>query len=160
MQSRLDVQKVAPAAYPAMSALETYVRKSSRLEASLLELVRLRASQINGCAFCIDMHTKDARANGESEQRLYALTAWRETPFFTDRERAALEWTEAITLISQEHAPDSIYEKVRQLFTEEELVHLTLAINAINGWNRLAIGFRAVPGEYQPARRGAEGGKQ
>lgn len=160
MQSRLDVQKVAPAAYPAMSALETYVRKSSSLEASLLELVRLRASQINGCAFCIDMHTKDARANGEAEQRLYALIAWRETPFFTDRERAALEWTEAITLISQEHAPDSIYEKVRQRFTEEELVHLTLAIIAINGWNRLAIGFRAVPGEYQPARRGAKGGKQ
>jgi AhpD family alkylhydroperoxidase len=161
MQTRLDVEKVAPAAYPAMSALETYVRKSSRLESSLLELVRLRASQINGCAFCIDMHTKDARANGESEQRLYALTAWPETPFFTDRERAALAWTEAMTLISQGRAPDPIYEEVRRRFTEEELVHLTLAIVAINGWNRLAIGFRAVPGEYQPTpRRGAEGGKQ
>src|SRR5436189_4324791 len=113
MQSRLDAQKVAPAAYHAMLALETSVRRSSRLEPSLLELVRLRASQINGCAFCIDMHTKDARANGETEQRLYTLSVWRETPFFTDRERAALEWTEALTLIHQDQAPDEIYQSAR-----------------------------------------------
>ena len=156
MQSRLDAQKAAPAAYHAMLALETSVRRSSHLEPSLVELVRLRASQINGCAFCIDMHTKDARANGETEQRLYTLSAWRETPFYTDRERAALEWTEAVTLIHQDHAPDEIYESVREHFSEEELVNLTMAIVAINGWNRLAIGFRAVPGEYQPAvRKGA-----
>jgi len=135
----------------AMSALETYVAKSSSLEPSLLELVRFRASQINGCAYCLDMHSKDARAHGESEQRLYALSAWRETPFFSDRERAALEWTEAITLISEGHAPDHIYAEVRQHFTEEELVNLTLAIVAINGWNRLAIAFRSVPGAYQPS---------
>jgi AhpD family alkylhydroperoxidase len=150
MKARLDAQKAAPAAVQAMLALEASVRKS-RLEPALLELVKMRASQINGCAYCIDMHSKDARAAGESEQRLYALNAWKETPFFTDRERAALLWTEAITLISQGHAPDEIYEEVRQRFTEEELVNLTLAIVAINGWNRLAIGFRAVPGEYQPA---------
>src|SRR5262249_9166403 len=117
---------------------------------SLLELVKVRASQINGCAYCIDMHTKDARANGESEQRLYALSAWRETPFFTDRERAALAWTESVTLIGDGHAPDEGYEEVRGHFTEKELVPLTMAIVTINGWNRLAIGFRAVPGSYQP----------
>jgi AhpD family alkylhydroperoxidase len=133
-----------------MSALEGYVRKSSRLEPSLLELVRMRASQINGCAFCLDMHSKDARAEGETEQRLHCLSAWRETPFYSDRERAALAWTEAITLISKDQAPDEVYNEVSQRFSEEELVNLTLAIVAINGWNRLAIGFRAVPGEYQP----------
>jgi AhpD family alkylhydroperoxidase len=115
----------------------------------LLGLVKTRASQINGCAFCIDMHTKDARAAGETEQRLYALNAWRETPFYTDRERAALAWTEAVTLINEGHAPDDVYEEVRQRFTEEELVNLTLAIVSINGWNRLAIAFRALPGSYQ-----------
>src|SRR5258708_9085463 len=123
MQPRLDAQKAAPAAYQAMLALETYVRKTSRLEPSLLELVKVRASQINGCAFCIDMHTKDARAAGETEQRLYALTAWRETPFYTDRERAALAWTEAVTLIGETHVPDEIYEHAKQRFTEEELVN-------------------------------------
>jgi len=107
-------------------------------------------SQINGCAYCIDMHSKDARAEGESEQRLYALSAWRETPFFTDRERAALAWTEAVTLISDGHVPDAVYEEVRQRFSDEELVNLTLTVIRINGWNRLAIAFRAVPGEYQP----------
>jgi AhpD family alkylhydroperoxidase len=158
MQPRIDVKKVAPAAYHAMAALEGYVRRASGLEPSLLELVRTRASQINGCAFCIDMHTKDARVAGETEQRLYALDAWRETPFFTDRERAALAWTEAVTRIADSHAPDSVYEEVRQRFTEEELVNLTMAIVAINGWNRLAISFRAVPGEYQPpVRHHAEG---
>ena len=150
MQPRLDGQKVAPGAFHAMLALEEYVRKSSRLEPSLLELVRMRASQINGCAYCLDMHSKDARANGETEQRLYALNAWRETPFFTDRERAALAWTEAVTLVSQDHVPDSVYEEVRQRFSEEELVNLTLAISTINSWNRLSISFRVVPGTYQP----------
>lgn len=150
MEPRLNIQKIEPAAYRAMSALEMYVRKSPRLEPALLELVRLRASQINGCAYCIDMHSKDARAHGENEQRLYALNAWRETPFYTDRERAALAWTEALTLISEDHAPDPVYAEVREHFNEEELVDLSLAIVAINGWNRLAIGFRSVAGEYQP----------
>ena len=149
MEARLQIQKVAPQAYRAMLGLESYV-KSTRLEPTLIELVKVRASQINGCAFCLDMHTKDARANGESEQRLYALNAWRETPFFTDRERAALAWTEALTLISENHAPDEVYEQARERFTEEELVNLTMAIVAINGWNRILIGFRAVPGTYQP----------
>jgi AhpD family alkylhydroperoxidase len=150
MQPRLDGQKVAPGAYHAMLALEEYVKKSSRLEQSLLELVRMRASQINGCAYCLDMHSKDARANGETEQRLYALNAWRETPFFTDRERAALAWAEAVTLVSHDHVPDSVYEEVRQRFSEAELVNLTLAIATINAWNRLCISFRVVPGTYQP----------
>jgi AhpD family alkylhydroperoxidase len=151
MESRVNLTKVAPAAYKAMAALEVYVKHSSNLETPLLELVRMRASQINGCAYCLDMHSKDARAAGETEQRLYALNAWRETPFFTDRERAALAWTEAITLISSGHAPDEVYEEARKQFTGEELVNLTVAIVAINGWNRLSIGFRAVPGTYQPA---------
>jgi AhpD family alkylhydroperoxidase len=150
MQPRLEGQKVAPGAFHAMLALEEYVKKSSRLEPSLLELVRMRASQINGCAYCLDMHSKDARADGETEQRLYALNAWRETPFFTDRERAALAWTEALTLVSQDHVPDSVYEEVRQRFSEEELVNLTLAVATINSWNRLCISFRVVPGTYQP----------
>jgi AhpD family alkylhydroperoxidase len=153
MQPRIDSQKFAPQALQAMLAMENYVSKSSRLEPSLVELVRMRASQINGCAYCLDMHSKDARAAGETEQRLYALNAWRETPFFTDRERAALAWTESVTLISHDHVPDSVYEEARQRFTEEELVSLTLAVITINAWNRLAISFRAVPGEYQPARR-------
>jgi AhpD family alkylhydroperoxidase len=157
MQPRLDAHKAAPAAYQAMLGLERYVAKSSRLESSLLELVRMRASMINGCAYCIDMHSKDARAAGETEQRLYALGAWRETPFFTDRERAALAWTESITLISQGHAPDEVFAQAREQFSEEELVNLTMAIVAINGWNRLAIGFRAVPGEYQPVKHAGSG---
>ena len=146
MKPRIEV---APSgAVKAMAALEQYVR-SSRLEPKLLNLVRMRASQINGCAYCIDMHSKDARAEGESEQRLFELDAWRETPFYSERERAALAWTEAITLIHQSHAPDEVFEHVRQHFDDEELVALTLAIVAINGWNRLSIGFRAVPGVYQ-----------
>lgn len=149
MESRLEIQKVAPQAYRTMAALETYVRNSG-LEESLILLMKLRASQINCCSYCIDMHTKDARANGESEQRLYALTAWRETPFFTDRERAALDWTEALTLISVSQAPDNVYEEVRQRFTELELVNLTMAIVTINGWNRICVGFRKVPGTYEP----------
>jgi len=149
MQSRLEIQKVAPDAYRAMRGFQSYVNNSG-LEPALMELVKIRASQINGCAYCIDMHTKDARVNGESEQRIYALSAWRETPFFTDRERAALAWTEALTLISETHAPDDVYEEVRRQFTEKELVALTMAIVAINGWNRILIGFRAVPGSYEP----------
>src|SRR6516162_7450593 len=128
MQSRLDARKVSPGAYQAMLGLEGFVRKSSKLEPSLLELVKMRASQINGCAFCIDMHSKDARAAGETEQRLYALNAWRETPFFTDRERAALAWTEAVTRVSEGHVPDDVYELARQQFSEKELVSLTLAV--------------------------------
>ena len=133
-----------------MRGLEHYINQSSGLEPSLRELVKTRASQLNGCAYCIDMHTKDARAAGETEQRLYALDAWRETPFYTDRERAALEWTEAITLIAEDHAPDGVFMRVRQFFSEEEMVNLTLAIASINSWNRLMIAFRAVPGTYQP----------
>lgn len=149
MQSRLEIQSVAPQAYRAMAALETYVRNSG-LEEALILLLKLRVSQMNGCSYCIDMHSKDARANGESEQRLYALSAWRETPFFTDRERAALDWAEALTLISVSQAPDNIYEQVRQRFTELELVNLTMAIVTINGWNRICVGFRKVPGTYEP----------
>ena len=128
-----------------MSALENYVRQSG-LEPALLELVKLRASQINGCAYCIDMHTKDARAEGESEQRLYAVVAWRETPFFTERERTALAWTEAVTMVSQGNVSEEVYGDARQHFSEKELVDLTLAIIAINGWNRLAIRFRSGVG--------------
>ena len=149
MQPRLEIPKIAPQAYRVMAGLETYVRNSG-LEPGLLELVKMRASQINGCAYCIDMHSKDARAHGETEQRLYALDAWRETPFYSERERAALAWTEALTLISQTHAPDDVYEEARQHFSEVELVSLTMAIVTINAWNRLAIGFRSVPGTYQP----------
>lgn len=139
-----------PGVYQAMLALETYVRESALVETSLLELVRMRASQINGCAYCLDMHSKDARVEGETEQRLYCLPAWRETPFYSDRERAALEWTEAVTLVSENHVPDPVFERARRQFSEEELAHLTLAIVAINGWNRFSISFRAVPGAYQP----------
>jgi AhpD family alkylhydroperoxidase len=152
MQARLDAQKVSPAAYQAMLGLERFV-KQSKLEPALLQLVKMRASQLNGCAYCLDMHSKDARAEGESEQRLYALSAWKETPFFTDRERSALALTEAITLIGEGHVPDALYEQVNESFSNEELVNLTLAIITINGWNRLAITFRFVPGEYQPARK-------
>jgi AhpD family alkylhydroperoxidase len=137
-----------PSAYAAMFGLEKYARESG-LETPLLELVRLRASLLNGCAYCIDMHTKDARAAGETEQRLYSLSAWRETPFYTPRERAALEWTQAVTEIGASHAPDDLFERVRAHFTEAELVGLTMAIVAINGWNRLAIAFRIVPGTYR-----------
>ncbi|HLJ16020.1 MAG TPA: carboxymuconolactone decarboxylase family protein [Bryobacteraceae bacterium] len=156
MESRLDPKKVGSSAYKAMYGLELYV-KNSGLEAPLIELVKMRASQINGCAFCLDMHSKDARAAGESEQRLYLLNAWRESPFYSDRERAALAWTEALTLIADTHAPDDVYEEVRKFFTEEELVSLTMAIVTINGWNRISIGFRAVPGTYQPSAHATKG---
>jgi len=156
MKARMEPDKASPAAYQAMIGLEMFVSKSSKLEPSLLELVKMRASQINGCAYCLDMHSKDARAKGESEQRLYALNAWRETPFFTDREQAALAWAEALTLVSVDHVPDAVYERAKQHFSEEELVNLTLAVIAINGWNRIAISFRMVPGEYQPVVRKLE----
>ena len=149
MSERIDFSKLTPEGYRAMSGLERYVRGSG-LEPFLLELIKLRASQINGCAYCIDMHWKDARARGESEQRLYGLMAWRESPYYTERERAALAWTEAVTLIADNHVPDDLYEEVRQHFNETELVNLTLALVAINGWNRLAISFRTEPGTYQP----------
>lgn len=135
----------------AMYGLEEPLRNSG-LEPALRELVKTRASQINGCAYCLDMHTKDARAQGESEQRLYALNAWRETPFFTDRERAALEWTEHVTLIAEKGVPDDLYARVRQHFSEAELAHLTLAVVQINGYNRLSIAFRPVVGSYDPAK--------
>ena len=143
MQPRLDFYKASPDAAKAMLALEAAV-KSLGLEPSLIELVKLRASQINGCAYCVDMHSRDARKHGESERRLYAIAVWREAPFFTERERAALAWTEALTRISETRAPDADYEWLSSQFNERERVDLTLAINAINGWNRLAIGFRSV----------------
>ncbi len=147
MRARLDYRKAAPGALRAMGDLERYVGQCG-LEPTLVELVKVRASQINGCAFCLDMHTIDARALGETEQRLYTVSAWEETPFFTDRERAALRWTEHVTLIASEGVPDAVYEEARQHFSEQELVNLTLAIATINAWNRLAISFRSEPGHY------------
>jgi len=152
MEPRLNYLELAPEGYKAMAGLERFVRQSG-LEKPLLELVKLRASQINGCAYCLDMHSKDARAAGETEQRIYCLSAWRESPFYSDRERAALEWTEAVTLIADSHVPDEVYERVRKQFSEVELVNLNYAVVAINAWNRLAITFRSVPGEYQPPRK-------
>ena len=149
MKSRLDYRKVAPQAIKGMLDLEKYVHNSG-LEQALYELVKTRASQINGCAYCIDMHTKNAREAGETEQRLYGLSAWREAPFYTEKERAALDWTEALTRISENDVPDSLYEATRKYFNEEEIIALTMAIIAINGWNRLAISFRALPGSYKP----------
>ena len=149
---RIDPRKVAPEVFRAMFALETAV-KATGLESNLLNLVKLRVSQINGCAYCIDMHSKDLRAEGESEERLYLLDAWRETDFYSDRERAALTWAEAVTLISHSHVPDDVYEEARQQFADDELAKLTLAVVAINGWNRFSIAFRAIPGKYQPTRQ-------
>lgn len=149
MEPRLDYAKVNPEGYRAMVELNRYV-KNSGLEPSLLELVKIRASQINGCAYCIDMHTKDARLAGETEQRIYALSAWKETPFFSARERAALAWTEALTLIGQNGVPDELYRHANRQFSDKELVDLTLAVIVINGWNRLAVSFHTVPGSYQP----------
>ena len=135
--------------FNAMAGLGAVVRKST-LEPALRELVKVRVSQINGCAFCIDMHTKDARAEGETEQRLYMLSAWRESPFYTVRERAALEWAEAVTRLEHQDVSDDVYERVRQVFSEEELTVLNLAVVEINGWKRFAMAFRAEPGIYQP----------
>ena len=149
-KERLNYKEIAPDGVRALGNLEAYVR-SSGLGKSLLELVKLRASQINGCAYCIDMHTKDARARGETEQRLYLLNAWRESPQYTDRERTALAWTESLTLISENHVPEEIYEHAKNFFSEKEIVDLTLAVIAINSWNRLAITFRTTPGTYKAA---------
>ena len=143
MKPRLNAYQAAPDAMKALGALEGYVQGSG-LEHSLIELVKTRASQINGCAFCIHMHTRDARARGETEERLYLLDAWRESPLYTERERAALAWTEAVTLVSQTHVPDAVYEQARQHFAEDELVKLTLLVATINAWNRIAISFRSV----------------
>ena len=152
MQPRIEYAKAAPGAMTAMLGLETYVRRCG-LERSLLELVKLRTSQINGCAYCVDMHTKDARAEGDTEQRLYAVIVWDETPFFSERERAAVAWAEAVTLVGQAHIPDDVDRQASGSFSEIELVNLTMSIIAINGWDRLAVRFRTVPGTYQPARR-------
>lgn len=150
MKARLNIGKSAPGVYEAMDALDRYVQECG-LEESLLHLVRLRASQINGCAYCLDMHWKDLRAIGESEQRLYLLDAWRESPYYTDRERAALAWTDAVTLVADGHVPDSVYREVSPSFTEKELSDMTLVIATINAWNRISISARLVPGGYQPA---------
>ena len=147
MKARIDLMHVNPGIIQSMLGLERQVRQAG-LDGRLLDLVRMRASQINGCAYCLDMHSKDARAEGETEQRLYGLDAWREAPYYTARERAALEWTEALTLVAETHVPDDVYERVRQQFSENELAHLSLAVVAINGWNRLNIAARTVPGDY------------
>jgi AhpD family alkylhydroperoxidase len=152
MQARIDYRKFAKEPIKALLDLESYLSQCG-LESNLLHILKLRASQINGCAYCIDMHWKDARAGGETEQRLYGLDAWRESPYYTDRERAALEWTEALTLISATHAPDESYSRLQAHFSEKEIVDLTHAVAAINSWNRIAISLRAVPGHYQPPQK-------
>lgn len=154
MQPRINIFKVAPSAIQAMKSIGDYVHNSG-LEESLLDLVVVRASQINRCAHCLDMHIKDARASGETEQRLYSLNAWRETPFYSERERAALAWTEAVTLLSETGVPDDVYAEVQQQFSEEEIVKLTMAVIAINGWNRLNVSLRTVPGHYKSQRKPA-----
>lgn len=151
MTQRLNYTQASPGGFKAMRALQEHVENSG-IEHKLLELVKMRASQINGCAYCLDMHSKDARAGGETEQRLYLLNAWRESPFYNDRERAALAWTEALTRISENDVSDALYNEARNHFSEKELVDLTFAIIAINGWNRLAIPFRSEPGHYQPGQ--------
>jgi AhpD family alkylhydroperoxidase len=155
MKARLDFRKASPQGDKAMTGLHLFVRNCG-LDHSLLELVKLRASLLNGCAHCIDMHTKELRADGESEQRLYLLNAWRESPFYSERERAALAWAEAVTLLPNSEVPDDVYEQARKAFSEEELVNLTIALVAINGANRLNIAFRTVPGSHQVRRRAAE----
>jgi AhpD family alkylhydroperoxidase len=151
MQSRFNYAKLSPGGYHAMVGLEKYLAQCG-LEEGLILLVKLRVSQINGCAFCIDTHWKDLRAIGENEQRLYSLDAWRECPYYTDRERSALAWAEAVTLITQGHASDAAYEEARAHLSEKEISDLTFAIATINAWNRLAISNRTVPGEYRPAK--------
>ncbi|HEY7878735.1 MAG TPA: carboxymuconolactone decarboxylase family protein [Gemmatimonadaceae bacterium] len=151
MTQRIDYGRSAPAAVQAMAALQRYTNESG-LEPLLLELIKMRASQLNGCAYCLDMHSKDARAEGETEQRIYVLSAWREAPFYTPRERAALAWTEAVTRIGDAGVSDELFAEARAHFSEKELVDLTMALIAINGWNRLSIGFRTPVGTYQPKR--------
>jgi AhpD family alkylhydroperoxidase len=147
----MNYRAIAPGAVRGLMELERYLATCG-LEQSLMHLVKLRASQINGCAYCIDMHSKDLRAEGESEQRLYELDAWRDAPFYSERERAALSWTEAVTRVADTHVPDAVYEEVRRHFSESDLVHLTFVISVINVWNRICVGFRVQPGTYQPAR--------
>lgn len=147
---RISYARSAPGVFDAMEALDNYLEESS-VERPLRLLVQMRASQINGCAYCLDMHSKDLRAIGETEQRIYSLDAWRECPYYSERERAALEWTEAVTLVADGHVPDAVYESVRPLFDERELADLTLAIATINAWNRLSIAARITPGTYQPS---------
>jgi len=152
MEPRIDYLKSARGAYHAMLGIEHYLQQSG-LEESLQNLIKLRVSQVNGCAYCIDMHWKDLRAAGESEQRLYGLDAWEESPYYTDRERAALGWAESVTNIQEGHVPDAVFERVKEFFNEKELADLTLAVTAINSWNRLSIAARTVPGTYQPAKK-------
>jgi AhpD family alkylhydroperoxidase len=151
MQPRIDYRKFAQEPVKFLYEIEKYVAASG-LDIKLLHLIKMRASQINGCAFCLDMHSLDARAAGETEQRLYTLDAWRETPLFSERERAALAWTEAVTRVSDTHVPDDVFEEVKRQFNEKEIVDLTLALGMINLWNRMAISLRAVPGHYRPVK--------
>ena len=152
MEPRIDYLKSARGAYHAMLGIEHYLQQCG-LEESLQNLIKLRVSQINGCAYCIDMHWKDLKAGGESEQRLYGLDAWEESPYYTDRERAALTWAESVTNIQEGHVPDGVFERVKEFFNDKELADLTLAVTAINSWNRLSIAARTVPGTYQPAKK-------
>ena len=151
MEPRIHYAKVAPLAYHAMLGLEKYLQECG-LEERLMHLMKMRASQINGCAYCLDMHAKDLRALGETEQRIYSLDAWRETPYYSGRERAALAWTEAVTRVAETHVPDEVYEEAKQQFSEKELADLTVAVATINAWNRLAIAARTTPGTYQPQK--------
>ncbi|MBZ5560567.1 MAG: carboxymuconolactone decarboxylase family protein [Acidobacteriia bacterium] len=151
MESRLDYRQFNPEPLQALLAMEKYL-SGCGLEHKFIHLLKLRASQINGCAYCIDMHSIEARAAGETEQRLYALDAWRETPFYDARERAALAWIEAITLVAQTHVPDDVYEEAKKYFTEQQIVDLTYLAATINAWNRLAVSLRAMPGRYQPRK--------
>lgn len=153
-KARLEYTKHAHEPLRSLYAIERYLHDSG-IDVKLLHMLKLRASQINGCAFCIDMHWKDARAAGETEQRLYGLSAWRESPYYTEKERAALEWTETVTLVSETHVPDEVYERVRAQYSEKEIVDLTLAVGLINLWNRIAISFRDEPGIYQPKHTSA-----
>ena len=150
MLERLHYAKTSPGAYHAMLGLEKYIHECG-LEIGLIHLIKMRASQINKCAYCLDMHSKDLRAIGETEQRLYSLDAWRECPYYTERERAARAWTEAVTLIAQDRVPDAVYEEVRPHLNEKELADLTLAVATINAWNRLCVAGRVEPGHYRPA---------
>jgi AhpD family alkylhydroperoxidase len=152
MQTRLEYTKLIPGAYHAVLGVEKYLHDCG-LEPNLMHLVKLRTSQINGCAFCLDMHWKDLRALGESEQRLYSLDAWEECPWYSDRERAALAWTESVTRVSEDHVPDAVYERAHAQFNDKELADLTLLISTINLWNRLSIAGRTQPGTYEPAKQ-------
>jgi AhpD family alkylhydroperoxidase len=152
MEERLHYAKVSPGAYHALLGLEKYLHDCG-LEVGLLHLIKLRASQINGCAYCLDMHWKDLKSIGETEQRMYSLDAWRECPYYTERERAALAWTDSVTRIADTHAPDEVYEEVKQHLTEKELADITVAVATINAWNRLSIAGRTTPGTYQPAKK-------